>query len=124
MHAQGPVIAKPEYSHVMHSNLSDVIIVRETTLESEEDREGAIRTTGEVVLPMEYQSIIPRKKHNILIIKKNNKCGLVDNQGNTILPMEYDSMSINNEQGLAAIAVSKDGESFLINEKGERVSEN
>ena len=101
MNAQGQVIAEPEYSHVMHSNLSDVIIVRETTLESEEDREGAIRTTGEVVLPMEYQSIIPRKKHNILIIKKNNKCGLVDNQGNTILPMEYDSMSINNEQGIA-----------------------
>ena len=124
MNAQGQVIAEPEYSHVMHSNLSDVIIVHETTLESEEDREGAIRTTGEVVLPMEYQSIIPRKKHNILIIKKNNKCGLVDNQGNTILPMEYDSMSINNEQGLAAIAVSKDGESYLINEKGERVSEN
>ena len=28
------------------------------------------------------------------------------------------------EQGLAAIAVSKGGESYLINEKGERVSEN
>ena len=28
------------------------------------------------------------------------------------------------ERGLAAIAVSKDGESYLINEKGERVSEN
>ena len=28
------------------------------------------------------------------------------------------------EQGLAAIAVSKDGESYRINEKGERVSEN
>ena len=28
------------------------------------------------------------------------------------------------EQGLAAIAVSKDGESYLINERGERVSEN
>ena len=28
------------------------------------------------------------------------------------------------EQGIVAIAVSKDGESYLINEKGERVSEN
>ena len=28
------------------------------------------------------------------------------------------------EQGIAAIAVSKDGESYLINEKGERASEN
>ena len=124
MTAQGQVIAEPKYSHVMHSNLRDVIIVRETSLESNEAHEGAIRTNGEVVLPMEYQSIIPRKKYNILIIKKNDKYGLVDNQGNMILPMEYDSMSINNEQGLAAIAVSKDGESYLINEKGERVSEN
>ena len=124
MNAQGKMIAEPKYSHVMHSNLSDVIIVRESSVENEYDYEGAIRTNGEVVLPMEYQSIIPRKKYNILIIKKNTKYGLVDNQGNTILPMEYDSMSINNEQGLAAIAVSKDGESYLINEKGERVSEN
>lgn len=124
MNAQGQVIAEPKYSHVMHSNLSDVIIVRESSVENEYDYEGAIRTNGEVLLPMEYQSIIPRKKYNILIIKKNDKYGLVDNQGNTILPMEYDSMSINNEQGLAAIAVSKDGESYLINEKGERVSEN
>ena len=122
MNAQGKMIAEPKYSHVMHSNLSDVIIVRESSVENEYDYEGAIRTNGEVVLPMEYQSIIPRKKYNILIIKKNNKYGLVDNQGNMILPMEYDSMSINNEQGLAAIAVSKDGESYLINEKGERVS--
>ena len=124
MNAQGQVIAEPKYSHVMHSNLSDVIIVRESSVENEYDYEGAIRTNGEALLPMEYQSIIPRKKYNILIIKKNNKYGLVDNQGNMILPMEYDSMSINNEQGLAAIAVSKDGESYLINEKGERVSEN
>ena len=124
MNAQGKVIAEPKYSHVMHSNLRDVIIVRETNTESQESNEGAIRTNGEVVLPMEYHSIIPRKKYNTLIIKKNDKCGLVDNQGNTILPMEYDSMSINNEQGLAAIAVSKDGESYLINEKGEWVSEN
>lgn len=124
MNAQGQVIAEPKYSHVMHSNLSDVIIVRESSVENEYDYEGAIRTNGEVLLPMEYQSIIPRKKYNILIIKKNNKYGLVDNQGNIILPMEYDSMSINNEQGLTAIAVSKDGESYLINEKGERVSEN
>ena len=124
MNAQGQVIAEPKYSHVMHSNLSDVIIVRESSVENEYDYEGAIRTNGEVLLPMEYQSIIPRKKYNILIIKKNDKYGLVDNQGNTILPMEYDSMSINNELGLAAIAVSKDGESYLINEKGERVSEN
>ena len=124
MNAQGQVIAEPKYSHVMHSNLSDVIIVRESSVENEYDYEGAIRANGEVVLPMEYQSIIPRKKYNILIIKKNDKYGLVDNQGNMILPMEYDSMSINNEQGLAAIAVSKDGESYLINEKGERVSEN
>ena len=124
MTAQGQVIAEPKYSHVMHSNLRDVIIVRETTPESKEAHEGAIRTNGEVVLPMEYQSIIPRKKYNILIIKKNDKYGLVDNRGNMILPMEYDSMSISNEQGLAAIAVSKDGESYLINEKGERVSEN
>ena len=122
MTAQGQVIAAPKYSHVMHSNLRDVIIVRETSSESKEAHEGAIRTNGEVVLPMEYQSIIPRKKYNTLIIKKNNKYGLVDNQGNMILPMEYDSMSISNEQGLAAIAVSKDGESYLINEKGERVS--
>ena len=124
MNAQGQVIAVPKYSHVMHSNLRDVIIVRETSPESNEAHEGAIRTNGEVILPMEYQSVIPRKKYNMLIIKKNDKYGLVDNNGNMILPMKYDSMSISNEQGLAAIAVSKDGESYLINEKGERVSEN
>lgn len=124
MNAQSKMIAEPKYSHVMHSNLSDVIIVRESSFENEYDYEGAIRTNGEVVLPMEYQSIIPRKKFNVLVVKKNGKYGVIDNQGKAILPMEYDAISISNERGLAEIAVSKDGEAYFINEQGERVSEN
>ncbi len=124
MNAQNKMIAEPKYSHVMHSNLSDVIIVRESSVENEYDYEGAIRTNGEVVLPMEYQSIIPRKKYNVLVVKKNGKYGVIDNQGKAILPMEYDAISISNERGLAEIAVSKDGEAYFINEQGERVSEN
>ena len=116
MNAQGQVIAEPKDSHVMHSNLRDVIIVRN------EPTEGALRVNGEVLLPMEYESIMPRKKFNVLMIKQNGKYGLIDNQGDTILPMEYDSISISNERGLAEIAVSKDGEVYFVNEKGERVS--
>lgn len=79
---------------------------------------------GEMILPMEYESIMPRKKFNVLVVKKNGKYGVIDNQGKAILPMEYDAISISNERGLAEIAVSKDGEAYFINEQGERVSEN
>ena len=71
---------------------------------------------------MEYESIMPRKKFNVLVVKKNGKYGVIDNQGKVILPMEYDAISISNERGLAEIAVSKDGEAYFINEQGERVS--
>ena len=118
MTAQGKVVSKPKISHVMHSNLRDVIILRE------EPKEGAINANGEMILPMEYESIMPRKKFNVLVVKKNGKYGVIDNQGKAILPMEYDAISISNERGLAEIAVSKDGEAYFINEQGERVSEN
>ena len=116
MTAQGKVIAQPQDAQVMQCNLRDVIILRN------EPTEGALRVNGEVLLPMEYESIMPRKKFNVLMIKQNGKYGLTDNQGNTILPMEYDSISISNERGLSEIAVSKDGEVYFVNEKGERVS--
>ena len=118
MTAQGKVVSEPKISHVMHSNLRDVIILRE------EPKEGAINANGEMILPMEYESIMPRKKFNVLVVKKNGKYGVIDNQGKAILPMEYDAISISNERGLAEIAVSKDGEAYFINEQGERVSEN
>ena len=116
MTAQGKVVSEPKISHVMHSNLRDVIILRE------EPKEGAINANGEMMLPMEYESIMPRKKFNVLVVKKNGKYGVIDNQGKAILPMEYDAISISNERGLDEIAVSKDGEAYFINEQGERVS--
>ncbi len=116
MTAQGKVIAQPQYAQVMQCNLRDVIILRN------EPTEGALRVNGEILLPMEYESIMPRKKFDVLMIKQNGKHGLIDNQGDTILPMEYDSISISNERGLSEIAVSKDGEVYVVNEKGERVS--
>ena len=118
MTAQGKVVSEPKISHVMHSNLRDVIILRE------EPKEGAINANGEMILPMEYESIMPRKKFNVLVVKKNGKYGVIDNQGKVILPIEYDAISISNERGLAEIAVSKDGEAYFINEQGERVSKN
>ena len=116
MTAQGKVIAQPKDAQVMHTNLRDVIILRE------EPKMGAINANGEMMLPMEYESIMPRKKFNVLVVKKNGKYGVIDNQGKAILPMEYDAISISNERGLAEIAVSKDGEAYFINEQGERVS--
>ena len=120
MNAYGKVIAKPQYSHVMQCNLRDVIIIRD----EESTLEGAIQANGEIVLPVEYKKIWPRRMFNVMMVNQNGKYGLVDGKGKTILPMEYDNISISNERGLAEIAVSKDGEAYFINEKGERVSVN
>ena len=61
---------------------------------------------------------------NVMMVMQADKYGLIDGNGKAILPMEYDNISISNERGLAEIAVSKDGEAYFINEKGERVSVN
>lgn len=120
MNAYGKVLVKPQYSHVMQCNLRDVLIVRdeETTLE------GAIRANGEIVLPIEYKTILPRKMCNVMMIKQNGKYGLIDGNGKIILPIEYDNISISNERGLNEIAVSKDGEVYFVNERGGQVSMN
>ncbi|MBR5470298.1 MAG: WG repeat-containing protein [Paludibacteraceae bacterium] len=120
MTAQGKVVSEPKISHVMHSNLRDVIIIRD----EESTLEGAIRSNGEIVLPVEYKTIWPRKMFNVMMVMQADKYGLIDGNGKTILPIEYDNISISNERGLAEIAVSKDGEAYFINEKGERVSVN
>lgn len=116
MSAQGEVIAKTQVSHVSQNNLPGTILLRS------EPYKGVMRTTGEMLLPMEYESILPRTKFNVFIVEKNGKYGLVDGKGKTILPIEYDNISISNERGLDEIAVSKDGEAYFINEQGERVS--
>lgn len=118
MNAYGKVIAKPQYSHVMQCNLSDVIIIRD----EESTLEGAIRTNGEMVLPTEFDTICPRKMFNVMMVKQSGKYGLINGNGKIILPIEYDNISISNERGLDEIAVSKDGEVYFINEQGERVS--
>jgi len=118
MNAYGKVIAKPQYSHVMQCNLRDVIIIRD----EESTLEGAIRINGEVVLPTEFDTILPRKMFNVMMVKQSGKYGLINGNGKIILPIEYDNISINNERGLDEIAVSKDGEAYFINEQGERVS--
>ena len=118
MNAYGKVIAKPQYSQVMQSNLRDVIIIRD----EEDELEGAIRANGEMVLPIEFDMICPRKMFNVMMVGQNGKYGLIDGNGKIILPIEYDNISISNERGLDEIAVSKDGEVYFVNEKGERVS--
>lgn len=49
---------------------------------------GLIDSLGNIRVPMEYEEILPLA--NWLMVKKDNKWGIIDKNMNTILPLEYD----------------------------------
>lgn len=50
---------------------------------------GVINTTGDIVVPFDYDDVIETKTKNF-IVKKNGWCGIVNKTGDIIIPIKYD----------------------------------
>lgn len=88
-----------------------------------EGGKGAINlTTGETVIPYEYDIVSYKKAFHVILVKdKAGKYGLFDEDGKVILPVEFEYMNISEDRGLEEIAVTQNGRCYFINAKQEEI---
>ena len=53
---------------------------------------GILSSSGSVMVPCDYDEILPDSTYAILYVKKNNKWGVIDYYNNTVLSIQYDSL--------------------------------
>ena len=83
---------------------------------------GIINEKDEVVAPfnLDYPDMRGLRNGYATMKDYNGKWGAIDAKGQVVIPCEYDSLIVFDESGVDT--VSNDGEEFLINTKGERLS--
>jgi hypothetical protein len=83
---------------------------------------GIINEKDEVVAPfnLDYPDMRGLRNGYATMKDYNGKWGAIDAKGQVVIPCEYDSLIVFDESGVDT--VRKDGEEFLINTKGERLS--
>ncbi len=75
---------------------------------------GFVNTKGEIIIPFEYDFIIPSTNATAFVLK-NNKWGIIDATGKAITPIQYDRFSPNNNK---LIYVEQNGKWGAINQQG------
>lgn len=85
-------------------NIEDVAIV------GVGKKRGLANKKGELIIPMEYQSIEITEMGEHLLVQKKGKFGMMDMKGNILIPIEYNSMEFTTygtDFSSVLIAVSK-----------------
>ena len=71
---------------------NDIEQYKEYYVVTRDDKYGIVsKTDGSVVIPMEYEALIPVGEDKI-VVQKGDKYGIIDIKGNVILPIEYDKI--------------------------------
>lgn len=81
------------------------------------EKHGFINTLGMEVIPCNYDGST-KFKSGLASIKLNGRWGMIDNNNNVIIPIMYDFFIEFDDE---TAKVTKDGVSFYINKKGERI---
>ena len=83
---------------------------------------GIINEQDDVVVPfnLDYPDVRGLSNGYATMRGHNGKWGAIDANGQVVIPCEYDSFIVFDENGVDR--VKKDGEEFLINTKGERLT--
>lgn len=80
-------------------------------------KSGFIDKTGNIIIPIQYDDTMPFSE-NLAPVKKMANGDLLIKKGNIIIPLQYDNV-FEFSKGLAI--VWQDGESFYINQQGQKV---
>lgn len=89
---------------------------------------GFFNHKGKMVIPTIYSSAFAFSE-GLAAVSKNGKFGFIDSKGNNVIPYQYDDISpFVNGTASVIVADTIDGSihkiSFIINRKGEKISEN
>lgn len=82
------------------------------------EKYGYIDSKGRLVVPCEYDEAESFYSSDVARVQKNGKYGFIDKTGKLVIPCIYDEA---NDSWGETIEVTKNGEDFRIDHKGERV---
>ena len=85
-------------------------------VKNEEFKMGAINRSGQLVIPVEYDSVIVLDQY--VRVKKDNLYGYLDTEGHEIIPVQYDYVE---DIGEGLCCVEKDGKYGFCNTDGQIV---
>ena len=112
MDSNSNVILEPSYV-VINTFENNIAVVSDANYLS-----GAINLKGEIIIPLEYESLAYNAQDDTFVFLKDGKYGIFDSKTNIIIPNEYDFIT-SFKHNLAMVSV---GEKYgLVNLKNEFV---
>ncbi|MCA5006003.1 WG repeat-containing protein [Sphingobacterium bovistauri] len=94
------IITQPKYLSIQ-PYVNDFSIVSDENYLS-----GTIDLNGQVIIPIEFQSLYFSEVENCFTFSKNEKYGILDHKGNVIIPNQYDNVSFL-KHGYAIVAINE-----------------
>lgn len=85
-----------------------------------DDRIGFVKSNGDIAIPIAYEDAEYYFCEDLVRVKLYGKWGYLDRKGDVVIPLIYDYAE-NFKNGVAK--VMRDGESHMINTKGQEISE-
>lgn len=78
--------------------------------------------TGKKVVPCLFESVYyyyypEHRSDKLLMVKKNGKCGLLDENGWAVIPIDYDRINFYRDENNGKIACEKEGKTLLVQPK-------
>lgn len=122
--SNGKILIPMEYNSLIHSK--NYLIASKG-----EGKTGVISTTNQVLLPLEYDNIEVAAPGRFLA-DKNGKRGLLDEKGKALLPFEFEVPTYGGEdheymdameKPYHVILLNKNGQGFLYDINGKKISE-
>ena len=74
-----------------------IIVVTRTSGENATCRMGGVDAKGELIIPIEYESLFPIQNGLLVARKPNSKYGLIDLNGKEVVPFKYDILELNGD---------------------------
>ena len=75
--------------------LGDYLVIRKADTRAYRNLMGLIDSHGKPILPAQYELVETFKQSTYLLLQKDRKFGIADQQGNILLPAEFDNLLIN-----------------------------
>lgn len=89
---KGKVILKAEYTQIdripLESSEKDIYLI------GYKNGQAGLLKNKKSILPFEYEYMEFNSDNNVVLVKKANKCGVVNLKGKYIIPLEYDGIDI------------------------------
>ncbi len=122
INSKGQSVLTPKYTRIEH--FEEIFVAQNSkgvAAVQEGSKHGGINLKGETVVPFDYEFTgMSPYNDTLVVVRKNNKWGVVSAQNKVILPLEYDKLKYLYKNGQALFELFKNQSKFIyFNDKGE-----